>query len=282
MTIHPREAYRTRSPRSKESCATCAWSPWAGSPERRERRRSSLSVSTRIEHPVELQTVAGHASVTETDADGRRGDGNSRDGVGGSSGRLVRESSVRPQRQDRLLAQRPVATGDAIHDFAIDVGRGGVPAHRDAAADRVSPTTRSGSRSAHRRCSLYQAGGRAGLREQDGHSQVQRRLQDGTTTEHVISATLSIPAAGLVQKDVTLTIVHPERIERRGGGPLTPYSAVSERAPVACIRGWLGRPVHGACAAGARACRAAGRADVRPTGDLHRDGSSELGWEWPW
>ena len=34
---------------------------------------------TGIEHPVELQTVAGHESVTEDDAHGRRGDGHHRD-----------------------------------------------------------------------------------------------------------------------------------------------------------------------------------------------------------
>ena len=34
---------------------------------------------------------------------------------------------------------------------------------------------------------------------------------DGTTTQHVVTATLSIPGAA-VSRDVILTIIHPERV----------------------------------------------------------------------
>ena len=46
---------------------------------------------------------------------------------------------------------------------------------------------------------------------------------DGTTSEHTISATLSIPSK-TVHKDVTLTILHPEHDQRlrwRSVSPVT-------------------------------------------------------------
>ena len=49
--------------------------------------------------------------------------------------------------------------------------------------------------------------------------------EDGTTTEHTLTAHLSIPSK-VVYKQVTLTIVHPERVE----------AEVVEREPVARSR----------------------------------------------
>ena len=67
---------------------------------------------TRIEHPVELQTVAGHESVTETALMDARGDGHHRDALR-SHRSIDSQRPLRPQRRDPLQARRADRRGDS-------------------------------------------------------------------------------------------------------------------------------------------------------------------------
>ena len=101
---------------------------------------------------------------------------------------------------------------------------------------------------------------------------------DGTTTQHVVTATLSIPGR-TVQKDVTLTIVHPERIEaevverspiaRSRDETLTLSSSVGADAPFEVLA--LPEPEP-----------ETPPAEQTPAGGDLTHWFDLLGWEWPW
>ena len=79
--------------------------PWAGRPESRQRASSSRSAYPRIGETIQLQTVAGHASVTETalmDAAGYRHHGDRQR----RRRRVAHEHPVRRGRRDPLPAPR--------------------------------------------------------------------------------------------------------------------------------------------------------------------------------
>ena len=100
---------------------------------------------------------------------------------------------------------------------------------------------------------------------------------DGTTTEHTISATLSIPGE-TIQKDVTITIVHPEHVK----------SEVVDRAPIVKT---MSESLSSESAVGSDDPFKAlalpepepedPPAEQTPGGDL-TEWFRRLGWEWPW
>ena len=100
---------------------------------------------------------------------------------------------------------------------------------------------------------------------------------DGTTTEHVVTATLSIPGE-TVNRDVTLAIVHPEHVR----------AEVVERMPIAGSRE---ESLSMASSVGAddpfevlalpEPEPEPEPAEQSPGGDL-RHWFDILGWEWPW
>ena len=171
---------------------------------------------TGIEHPVELQTVAGHESVTETalmDAE-----------VMAITGTLAAATSASqasvefvPNGETRF--RLPVQTGAAIHAATVDVT---LAASLSIPMPPLTQLTHHPERTERRTktVSLWRPG-----TSQTVSETVTVTNDDGTTTEHTISATLSIPGE-TVYRDVTLTIVHPEHVK----------AEVVERSPISRTR----------------------------------------------
>ena len=94
---------------------------------------------TRIEHPVELQTVAGHADVTQTalmDAQVTAIDG---DGLAAATGAShTRASPFVPNGETRFTAAH-VGDGQAIHAVSVDVSLEAGFRILDPPADRAHP-----------------------------------------------------------------------------------------------------------------------------------------------
>ena len=169
-----------------------------------------------IEEAISLQTVAGHKSVTETtlmEAAVAAITGTVSVAVGGSR----TSASFVPNGETRFSI--PVATGKAVHGVAIE-------AELEAALRIAMPPmirlTHHPERTEHRTETVRLV--RPGTSETVSET-VTVTHEDGTTTEHTLTAHLSIPSK-VVYKQVTLTIVHPERVE----------AEAVEREPVARSR----------------------------------------------
>ena len=223
---------------------------------------------TEIEEAVELQTVAGHADVTETALKVAEvvevagavlvAAGNARTSVP-----FVHEGDTR--------FSLPVAAGETIHALEIE-------AELEAALSiPVPPLTQLihySERTEYRTktVSLYRPGTSRHVSES-----VKVTHDDGTTTHHVVSAVLSIPGE-TVYKDVTLTIAHPERVvaevtereplERSREESLEMESSVGSDAPFEVYVRPEPEPVDPP-------------AEQRPGGDGLRHWFDFLGWEWP-
>ena len=232
---------------------------------------------TRIEHPIRLQTVAGHVGVTETalmDA-----------AVTGIVGTVFAESGASYARVAFVPNGRTgfwlnVPDGDAIHDVAIDVD---VEASLRIAMPPLTRLIYHEERVEERTetVSLYRPG-----TSRTVSKTVTVTNPDGTTTEHVISARLSIPGR-TVQKDVTLTIVHPEHVKaevvnrspisRSRSEGLSLASAVGSDDPYTALALPDPEPVDPP-------------AEQMPAGGDPASGSEQalidwfeqLGWDWPW
>ena len=171
---------------------------------------------TRTEHPVELQTVAGHEIVTETalmDA-----------GVTAITGTLAAatgasQASVEFVPNGETRFRLPVQTGAAIHAVTVDVT---LAANLSIPMPPLTQLTHHPERTEHRTktVSLWRPG-----TSQTVSETVTVTNDDGTTTQHTISATLSIPGE-TVYRDVTLTIVHTEHVK----------AEVVERSPISRTR----------------------------------------------
>ena len=165
-----------------------------------------------IEEAISLETVAGHESVTETalmEAAVAAITGTVSVTVGGSRTSV----SFVPNGETRFSI--PVATGKAVHGVAIE-------AELDAALRIAMPPmvrlTHHPERTEHRTETVRLV--RPGTSETVSET-VTVTHDDGTTTEHTLTAHLSIPSkvvykqvipSKVVYKQVTLTIVHPERV----------------------------------------------------------------------
>ena len=171
---------------------------------------------TEIEEAVSLQTAAGHHSETVTalmDAEITAITGTVTVVVGGSRTSV----SFVPNGETRFSI--PVPTGAAVHGVAIETElraelRVPVPplarlTHHPERTERRTETVR-----------LVRPGTTEAVSET-----VTVTHEDGTTTEHTVTAHLSIPSK-VVYRDVTLAIVHPERVE----------AEVVEREPVTGTR----------------------------------------------
>lgn len=224
---------------------------------------------TAIEHPVELQTVAGHASVTETtlmDAEATRITGTLTAATVGS------QTSVPFIPDGETLFSIPVATGDAIHAVTVEMD---LDASLRIPIPPLTRLTHHEERTEYRTqtVSLYRPGTSSTVSER-----VSVTNSDGATSWHTISATLSIPGE-TVQKDVTLTIVHPERIDaevverdpisRSRPESLSLQSSVGSDAPYAVLA--LPGPVP-----------EDPPAEQSHADDGLRDWFEQFGWEWPW
>ena len=223
---------------------------------------------TEIEEPVDLQTVAGHADTTETtvmkaEVTAIAGTVTVGNGASVTSVPFVQDGETR--------FSLPVAAGDAIHELAIEAE---LEATLSVPLPPLAQLTHRPRRYEYRTetVSLWRPGTSRTVSET-----VTVTHQDGTTTQHVVSATLSIPGE-TVYEDVTLTIIHPERVtaeivdreplDRAREESLEMASSVGSDAPFELFAKPEPEPVDPP-------------AEQSPGGDLS-DWFDFLGWEWPW
>ena len=173
-----------------------------------------------VEEPVELQTVAGYATVTETalmDAQVTAITGTVAAATGASRARVP----FVPNGETRF--RLPVEAGAAVHEVTIQ-------AELEAALSIPLPPltrlTHHPERTERRTqtVSLW----RPGASDSDSDSEtITVTHDDGTTTEHTVSAYAYAYVPGrTINKQVTLTIVHPEHVK----------AEVVERSPISRSR----------------------------------------------
>ena len=227
---------------------------------------------TGIEHPVELQTVAGHESVTQTalmEAGVTAIAGTLTASTGGS------QASVPFVPDGETTFRVAVPIGEVIHPVSVDVSLEAslsipippltVLTHHPERTEEITETV-----------SLY----RPGASDSDSDSEtVTVTHDDGTTTEHTVSAYAyaHVPAR-TIDKDVTITIVHEEHVK----------AEVVEREPVTATRD---EALALASAVGSDDPYNAlalpepepeePKGEQSPAGGLS-DWFEWLGWEWPW
>ena len=221
-----------------------------------------------VEEPVELQTVAGHAEVTETsimDAEVTGITGT----VSAATGEASASVAFVPDGETSFRLSVP--TGEAIHPVSVDVT---LEASLRIPIPPLTTLTHHPERTEERTqtVSLWRPGTTQTVSET-----VTVTNDDGTTTEHTISATLSIPGE-TIQKDVTITIVHPEHVK----------SEVVDRAPIVKT---MSESLSSESAVGSDDPFKAlalpepepedPPAEQTPGGDL-TEWFRRLGWEWPW
>ncbi len=223
-----------------------------------------------VEEAISLWTVTGHESIAETaliDAEVAGITGTLNVMVGGSHTSV----SFVPNGETRFSF--PIARGEAIHGVAIKADLVAAlripmpplvrlthrPERTEERTERVSLVRPGTSRTVSKTVTVTHAG--------------------GTTTQHTISARLSIPSEA-VHQDVTLTIVHPEHVR----------AEVMERGPVTRSRGEF---LEVALSVGADAPfevltlpepePGPVPAEQTPlTEEETRDLFGFLGWRWPW
>ena len=207
---------------------------------------------TRIEHPVELQTVAGHADVTQTalmDAEVTAIEGT----VSASTGASSASVPFVPDGETRF--RLPIGDGQAVHAVSLDVSLEAslrIPIPSLTVLTHHPERTEQVTRTVH----LHRPG------DSDSDSETATATcDDGATASATATAYAYVPSA-TIAKEVTVTIVHPEHVkaetvEPRAGHP-QPRGALEPR-----IRRWQRRPLRRPCPAGIRAGGPARRAGAR-------------------
>ena len=223
---------------------------------------------TEIEEAIELQTVAGHADVTQTalmEAEVTAIVGTVTVAGSGSA------TSVPFVLGGETLFSLPVAEGEAVHAVTIGVD---LEAVLRIPVPPLTQLTHHPERTEYRTetVSLWRPGTTETVSET-----VTITHDDGTTTEHVVTATLSIPGE-TVNREVTLAIVHPEHVR----------AEVVERMPIAGSReeslamaSSVGVDDPFEVLALPEPEPEPEPAEQSPGGDL-RHWFDILGWEWPW
>ena len=221
-----------------------------------------------VEEPVELQTVAGHESVTETalmDAGVTAISGT----VAAATGASQASVPFVPNGETRF--RLPVGDGEAIHAVTVDVS---LEAGLRIPIPPLTRLTHHPERTEYRTetVSLWRPGTSRTVSET-----VTSTNPDGTTTERVLSATLSIPGK-TVHRDVTLTIVHPEHVK----------AETVERSPITKTRDESLSLASGVGSDDPFAVLVLPEPEPEdpPAEQEPVDGLSDwfdlLGWEWPW
>ncbi len=218
-----------------------------------------------VEEAVELQTVAGHDNVTETavmEAEVTEIAGT----VTVAGGASVSSAAFVPDGE--TLFSLPVATGEAVHALTIDASL------EATLSIPLVMLTHSPQKTEYRTETVRLL--TPGTSETVSET-VTVTHEDGTRTQHVVSATLSIPSE-TVYRNVTLTVVHPERVEaevvdrkpldRIREEFLSMESSVGSDAPFELFVKPEPEPVEPP-------------AEQSPAGDDLRDWFDFLGWEWP-
>ena len=223
---------------------------------------------TRIEHPVELQTVAGHESVTETaimDAQVTAIVGTLSAATGAS------QTSVPfvPDGETRFTL--PVGDGQAIHSVSLDVSleaslRIPIPPLTQLThhPERVEQVTRT--------VHLHRPG------DSDSDSETATAAcEDGATATATATAYAYVPSA-TIAREVTVTIVHPEHVK----------AETVERSPITRTRSETLALASGVGSDDTFAVLVLPEpepedppAEQEPADGL-RGWFDQLGWEWPW
>ena len=223
---------------------------------------------TEIEEAVELQTVAGHADVTQTalmEAEVTAVAGTVTVEGGGSV------ASVPFIPDGETPFSLPVAEGEAVHAVTIGVE---LEAGLRIPVPPLTQLTHHPEWTEYRTetVSLWRPGTTETVSET-----VTVTHDNGTTTQHVVTATLSIPGE-TVSRDVTLAIVHPEHVR----------AEVVEREPATGTReeslsmaSSVGVDDPFEILALPEPEPEPEPAEQSPGGDL-RQWFDILGWEWPW
>ena len=227
---------------------------------------------TSVEHPVEVQTVTGHQDVTQT-ALMEAGVTAITGTVSAAAGGATAMVEFVPDGETRFTL--PVGAGEAIHAMGVDVGLAAV---LSIPIPPLTVLTHHPERTEERTetVSLY----RPGASDTDSDSQtITVTQEDGTTTEHTVSAYAyaHVPAT-TIDKEVTLTIVHPEHVT----------AEVVEREP---IQGLREESMSLSSAIGSddpyQALVLPESEPVDPPAEQSSAGGLQgwfdlLGWEWPW
>ena len=221
-----------------------------------------------IEHPVELQTVAGHESVTETallDAQVAAITGTV-DAVTGAS-----SASVPFVPDGETTFRLSVSTGDAVHDVSVDAS---FTASLNIPIPPLTVLTHHPERTEQvtRTVSLY----RPGASDSDSDTAT-ATCDDGTTATATASAYAYVPSR-TISKQVTVDVLHPEHVK----------AETVERAPVTgsreeslALASHVGSDDPYAALVVPEPEPEDPPAEQSPAGGL-RDWFEGLGWEWPW
>ena len=223
---------------------------------------------TSIEHPVELQTVAGHQSVTETalmeaEVTAITGTLSAATGASHASVPFIADGETR--------FRLPVGTGLALHDVAIDVGmeaslRIPIPpltvlTHHPERVEQVTRTVY-----------LHRPG------DSDSDSETATATcEDGATASATATAYAYVPSA-TIAREVTVDVLHPEHVKaetverepvtRTREEQLSLASGVGSDDPFATLVVPEPEPEDPS-------------AEQKPADGLH-GWFDQLGWEWPW
>ncbi|MDE2859864.1 MAG: hypothetical protein OXL35_00005 [Chloroflexota bacterium] len=225
-----------------------------------------------IEHPVELQTVSGHENVTQTaliDTGVTRITGAVNAVYAGTS------AGVAFIPNGEMSFTLSVPDGEAVHDVSVYAS---VTADLSIPIPPLTVLTHHPQRSEDitETVSLY----RPGASDSDYDSDtITVTHEDGTTTTHTVSAYAyaHVPSR-TIQRDVTITIDHPEHVK----------AEVVEREPLTGSRdealdlaSYVGSDVPYAALTLPEPEPEDPPAEQTPAGGL-REWFERLGWEWPW
>ena len=223
---------------------------------------------TRIEHPVELQTVAGHESVTETalmDAQVTATTGT----LSAATGASRTSEPFVPNGETRFTLDVPA--GEAIHAVTVDVS---LEAGLRIPIPPLTQLTHHPERVEHvtRTVHLHRPG------DSDSDSETATATcEDGATSSATATAYAYVPSA-TIAKDVTVTIVHPEHVK----------AETVERSPITRTRSETLALASGVGSDDTFAVLVLPEpepedppAEQEPADGL-RGWFDRLGWEWPW
>ena len=223
---------------------------------------------TSIEHPVELQTVAGHESVTQTalmDAQVTAIEGT----VSASTGASHESVSFVPDGETRFTL--PVGDGQAVHAVSVDVSLEAslrIPIPPLTVLTHHPERTEQVTRTVH----LHRPG------DSDSDSETATATcEDGATASATATAYAYVPSA-TIAREVTVEVLHKEHVK----------AETVEREPVTRTRE---EQLSLAAAVGADDPFAVlvlpepepedQPAEQEPADGL-RGWFDQLGWEWPW
>ena len=221
-----------------------------------------------VEDPIELQTVAGHESVTETvlmNANVTSITGT----VVTAAGRSTTSVPFIPNGESSFRLDVP--EGEAIQAVTMDVS---LEASLRIPVPPLTVLTHHPERTELRTetVSLWRPGASDTATET-----ITVTHDDGTTTEHTVTAHAYVPGR-TIYRDVTLTVVHPEHVRaevverpstsRTREETLSLASKIGSDDPFGVLALPEPEPVEPP-------------AEQAPAGGLHKWFES-LGWEWPW